>query len=268
MSNIVKIQNDNPLLKPNVLAVVRSELFNAVNASIAKCYADLNFKVPEDPTYLVNEVTDSILKNYPSMRLQEIPEAFAKGIREEYGKYFGLCVISFEKFIEGYLASEDRLKLVEQKNRLLIEEKTEPTAEDKFMTAKALCIQAYENVKVNRPIGLTALTVFTFLNNLEMIDKEFKAGIMKNALDLVIQDKELEASFCTDINRRRILNAELELLRDNIAKDIITKEQYAEVVKTAKRIALNNYLRNLIMDDTDLAELVEAKREIYLSGNG
>src|SRR5690349_2814087 len=98
MSQLAKIEN-NPLFQPNALNSVKEDLFKVVNAAIAKCYADLNFKVPDDPSYLVNEVTDSIMERFPSMRIAEVPVAFANGIRGKYGEYFGLCVVSFEQFI-------------------------------------------------------------------------------------------------------------------------------------------------------------------------
>lgn len=266
MNEIVKYNDDHLLLKPNVLQVVKKELFDTVNASIARCYADLNFKVPDDTDYLVNEVTNSILKNYPSMRLQEIPVAFSRGIRKEYGDFFGLCVISFELFVAGYLNSEERLKLAEQKNRLLIEERIEPSVDEKFNTAKNLCVDTFLAIKSNaasKSITIMALSIYSFLDSIGLIDKDYKMGIMQEALSLTVKSKEIEASFCMDLLKRRALNSELELLKDNILKDIITKDQYTEIIKYAKRIALNNYFRDLMLNESNLAELIEEKRELF-----
>jgi hypothetical protein len=202
------------------------------------------------------------------MRLQEIPTAFAKGIRKEYGEYYGLCVVSFELFIAGYLNSEERLKLAEQKNRLLIEEKNEPTDDEKFNTAKNLCVDAFQSIKgqnANRSISLVALSIYTFLDSLELIDKDYKMGIMKEAMDLTVKNKEFELTFCNDILKRRALGIELEILKENIEKDVITKIQYEDIVKTAKKIALNNYFRDLITNDDNLEEFIESKRELYKS---
>jgi hypothetical protein len=120
MSQLAKIQNQNPLFQPNALNSVKEDLFKVVNASIAKCFADLNFKVPDDPSYLLNEVTAAIMKRFPSMQIAEVPVAFANGIRGKYGEYFGLCVVSFEQFIQAYLESDDRVKLVQDRNRQLL----------------------------------------------------------------------------------------------------------------------------------------------------
>ena len=263
MNQIEKFQNQNPLLQPNVLTVVKEDLFRAVNAAIAKCYADLNFKVPDDPSYLVNEVTDSIMERFPSMRIAEIPVAFANGIRGKYGEYFGLCVISFEQFIQGYLDSQDRVKLVEEKNRLQIEEKTEPTADEKFNTAKKLVTEAAERVRAGKPIGITATAMYSFLNSLGLIGKDYKTGMMQEALTLLIKEKETDLAYATDLMKRRQLNNALELLKQNIANDILTSQQYDECKRLARRQVATNWLRDMLMNNADVGRLIEDKRSFY-----
>lgn len=271
MNQIIKINPDgvdpmrvreNILLKPNVLSEHENEVFRTVQSAVARCYADLNQRIPDaqQNEYLLNQLTDNVLQNFPSLRLAEIPLAFAAGIRGQYGEYFGLSVISFEQFLIGYLASEQRAKLVEDKHRLMIEERTEPTAEEKFNTGKQLCMDAFERVKKQRPIGLSELTVFTFLNDLQLIDKSYKIGIMTQAMEQLLLDKEREIVNCMDIHKRRILNAALEALRDNVAKDMLTVDQYEQVKQTAKRISLGNYFQDLILNEEELGEIIEGKR--------
>ena len=264
MSQLTKIENNNPLFQPNVLNAVKEDLFKVVNASIAKCYADLNFKVPEDASYLVNEVTDSIMERFPSVRIAEVPVAFANGIRGKYGEYFGLCVVSFEQFIQGYLESDDRVKLVQDKNRLQIEEKSEPTANEKFDTAKQLVVDAYEKVKADKSVGITATTVYTFLNTLGLIGTDYKHGAMEDALLQLIKDKEMEIALCTNLAKRRELNAALEMLKQNLANDILTKEQHEERKRVAKRMVITNWLRDALMNEANLPQIIEQQRDLYL----
>lgn len=252
------------LFQPNALNSVKEDLFKVVNASIAKCYADLNFKVPDDPSYLVNEVTDSILARFPSMRIAEVPVAFANSIRGKYGEYFGLCVVSFEQFIQGYLESEDRVKLVHDKNRLIVAEKPEPTANEKFDTARLLVMDAYEKVKAGKPIGITATTVYAFLNSIGLIGTDYKHGAMEDALPQLVKDKETEIALCTNLMKRRELNASLELLKQNLANDILTQEQHDEQKRVAKRMVITNWLRDALMNEANVPEIIELQREGYL----
>lgn len=267
MNQLTTTNQTHPLLQPNAMQAAKEEVFNAVNASIAKCYVHLNFKIPDDTEYLVNEVTDAIIEKFPSMRTVEIPTAFAKGIRGEYGEFFGLCVVTFEKFVAGYLDGPDRKQLVDERNKLQIKASKEPTPAEKFNTAKGLCLDAYENIKAGKPVGITGTAVYTFLNKLELIDPDYKKGMLKEAIPLLVAEKETEIANCMELNRRRQMKADLEILTTNIDNDILTVEQSDEVRRVAKRLALTNLLRDWSVDNVDLSALIETKREFYLSSH-
>lgn len=263
MSNLPAQQKEHPLLMPNVIEEVKNDVFNVVNASIAQCYAHLNYAVPADANYLVNEVTNSIIKNYPSLRMQEIPVAFSNGIRHKYGEYFGLCVVSFEMFINGYLNSPERTELVKEKIKL-IEEKIEPTPNEKFTMGKQLCVDLYEKFKKSGQLDRTALSVYEFLSSINLIDPEYKKGIYNQALEETIAEKIIDISLCMDIHKRRGLNQQLECFKDNISKDILTAEQHGEVQRTARKMVLKNILFDMATEDQNMAELIEMKRAIYI----
>lgn len=259
MSNLPVAKSEHPLLKPNVIEEVKNDVFNVVNASIAQCYAHLNYAVPTDANYLVNEVTDSIIKNFPSLRMTEIPLAFSNGIRHKYGEYFGLCVVSFEKFITGYLDSPERAELVKEKSKL-IDEKIEPTPDEKFTIGKQLCIDLFEKFKMAGQLDRTALAVYEFLKSANLIDDDYRKGIYGQAMEETVAEKSLQAGLCMDLHKRRILNAELECFNDNISKDMLTTEQHNEVLRTGRKIILKNIFRDMIINEEDLGELIETKR--------
>jgi hypothetical protein len=255
MNNLPALKTENILLKPNVLEEVKNDVFNIVNGSIAQCFAHLNYPVPTDSNYLVNEVTDSIIKKFPSMRMQEIPVAFANGIRKMYGDYFGLSVVTFEGFITGYLNSPKRVELVKEKVKM-IDYKPEPTADEKFTTGKNLATDLFEVFKRSGQFGLSVLAVYEFINSLGLIDKEYKT-VYQEAMELTVVIKKQEIANCMDIYKRRRLNVELEFLTDNIEKDMLTKEQHNEVLRTGKKIILKNWFQDLIVNEDSLDELIE-----------
>jgi len=263
MSNLPVKQADHPLLKPSVLDVIKNDVFNTVNASIAQCYAHLNYTVPPDANYLVNEVTDSIIKNFPSLRMQEIPLAFSNGIRHKYGEYFGLCVVSFEKFITGYLNSTERAELVKEKSKL-IDEKIEPTPDEKFTTGKQLCCDLFSKFKMAGQLDRTALAVYEFLKSVDLIDPDYKKGIYGQAMEETVHEKKSIAGLCMDIYKRRILNAEIECFEDNISKDMLTAEQHGEIQRTGRKIILKNIFNDMILNEQELEPLIEMKRNVLI----
>ncbi|RCH53926.1 hypothetical protein DJ568_15415 [Mucilaginibacter hurinus] len=249
----------NVLLQLPVIEQVKQEVFAAVNASIAKCYADLNYAVPHDTNYLVNEVTEIIFEKYPSLRIAEIPCAFAAGIRREYGEFMGLSVITFENFIQGYISSEQRRRLAEQKNRLANVPESEPTAEEKYKTARQLAADAYERVMLGRPIGLSAVTVYGILYNMGLIGPDYTRGMVKAAVPVYENQLLTVAVNAPSLFKKRELNTRLELLRDNIQKQQLTDEQLAQVRRTARAMAVTNYLRDLALNGEDLTQLMDNK---------
>jgi len=273
MNELQKTQSNLPVKiigvfsKPNALQEAEQTLINAIDKAVLTCYFELNQNVPNqtDRTVLVNKILDSILDRYTSIRADEIAEAFSNGVRKHYGEYFGLCLISFEQFIKGYLESEKRKCMAKEYIKSQSETKNEPSIDEKFTTAKGLCLEAFEKVKQGKSIGLTAVAVYTFLNDIQLIDPDYKKGIMPQALEELVKEKEAEAINCFELLKRRRLNADLELLKLNIQADGITSGQYNECKRVGKRIILNNWMRDIILNEDNLSELIDGKRLFYKS---
>lgn len=249
------------LAKPNALQEAETTLLASIKRALLICYFELNMAVPNDADILVlvNKILDSILEKYTSIRADEIATAFANGIRKQYGEYYGLCLISFEQFIEGYLNSPERKEQAKNHYKSL-ETKSEPTEDEKFTIAKHLCIDALMVIKNSGVPVKTAATVYDFLNGLQLIDPDYKKGIMPLALNALVKQKEGEADNCMVLTKRRQLKMEVEQLKQNIAADGITEEQYKETKRIAKRLILVDWMRDIITNETDLGELIEVKR--------
>jgi hypothetical protein len=56
----------------------------------------------------------------------------------------------------------------------------------------------------------------------------------------LVKDKEIEIALCSNLMKRRELSASLEMLKQNIANDILTEEQHDERRRVAKRMVLTN----------------------------
>lgn len=250
MNNLPVQQKAHLLLKPNVIEEVKSDVFNVVKAAIAQCYAHLNAVVPGevDRNYLVNEVTDAIVENYPSLRLQEIPIAFSNGIRKKYGEYFGLCVISFEQFITGYLNSPERAELVKESSKL-IEVKAEPSENEKAQMYWNNLVNAWLTFKRDGSFNDHGNSVYTTLVNNGKINysEEQMSDFMRIA----------KADLMKEYNPLQHVG---NVVKANEFKAIINEirtggDDNTRVKVAAKKIALNHFfaeLAELEMEITDL----------------
>jgi len=111
---------------------------------------------------------------FPNVTVEEIQLAVARGIRNEYGEYFGLNVISVHKFIEGYIRSEARNTALERQRRFVESQKPKPRLSDEEIARimaegfeerrkeykKNKCIVDYNNVNYDYAVekGLIKLT--------------------------------------------------------------------------------------------------------------
>ena len=278
MQELAKIENsavalvkEHPLMVPPVLQQNKQDLFRVVMSSIARCYADLNQRTPDDLTqeYLVNEVTDNILSRFPSIRLHEIPVAFSNGIRGVYGEYFGLNVITFEKFIEGYLNSDARLRLAEQKVAIVENQtpKVLPSPAQIFDTAKSIVIEDFEHFKNGRFRDRTALTSYIFLDKLGVVtfDNKQKKDFLKQAIPAALAAMQIDYMNAKELSYRRQKLAEIEVYKHAVDNDLeLTKEHSRLVLNTAKKLAYKNLLSDFELIGEDIGKHIDGFKSKFL----
>ncbi|MDF2433219.1 MAG: hypothetical protein JWP44_2850 [Mucilaginibacter sp.] len=245
----------------------KRDVFDVVKMSIAKACADLNVKdtSQQDRDYLVNEATDNIIKYYPSIRLSEIPDAIALGVRGRYGEFYGLSVITFERFIEQYLLSEKRTAMVKE---LPPDESTPqpPDLTTQFETAKYLVMQALQRKQDNRNIEVTASSAYGFLDELGLIHFTIdeKYNMMADAVRELIEELKFKLTLARQ-NERMEIKADLEVYKKAIIEHAPLYGRRAGLVKLrAKKLALDAYLNNVMMEEINLVQLVESKRGLFL----
>lgn len=252
------IQQDiHPLLKPMIIEYAKSEVFTVIRASVAKCYADLNFKAISTPDkeYLVNELTNNILNRYPGIRLEEIPNAFQLGIRGEFGEFMGLSVITFENFIKNYLESQHRLKLAETLPRL--QEKNVPTKDEIFEISQNNALLAYEKFKAGMDYELLATITYSFLDDLSLLNYSSKDKIefIEIAKQELLNAAKSKKLFEFDRSERNKL--------DNLIKDITSHTENQKVIIQAKRIALRVFFECISLNDNNLSDIIDNAKGLY-----
>ena len=258
---ILKQQMVNQLPKKDVFAVVLM--------SIAKAFIDTGTKeISEaDRNYLVNELTDNIIKRYPSIRLNEIPEAIWQGVRNRFGEFYGLSLVTFERFIEHYLLSDKRTGLV----KALPGDDLPPSApslQTQFETAKENALRALQRKKDKKDLSAMSPSVYNFLDSIKLIafTVREKNDMMADATRELIDELKYKMLLVPYIERSA-LRKEIEAYRNAITQHTpVTAEQLTLVKMRAKKLALGAFLNNIILEGEDLGGLIEGKRELFLGG--
>jgi len=251
------------VLKQNpVRKVPKRDVFNAVLASVAKAFADMNVKsiTATERDYMVNELTDNIIARYPAIRVSEIPVAIAHGVRGRYGEFFGLSVVAFERFIEQYLLSEDRSRAVkevfrdEQGRRI-------PSREEQFATAKANALMVLERKRSGQSFSNMAVTVYDCLDRLGLFQfsKDEKYDMMADACRELVSELKYKL-FNTRGVDRNTTKRDIKAYTAALTGGALTDEQNQHVIRISKRQALDAFLQQVLLDDLDLEKMMEDRK--------
>jgi hypothetical protein len=185
---------------------------NSIHQSINKAIADkgLNMEV-EDMNYLKRSITDDILRDFPTLSLQDINLCFSMGVRGNLGEYFGINVVSLYGWLKKYKEEILPKMFSEVKNYLPSAQEVEQVVDYKALDldkieniCSAINLFKQEKVYVFNDFGNIH---YNFLNKLNYFDSVsdddkliVKAGaktsfinkMKDNNLDLIAQGKKFQ----------------------------------------------------------------------------
>jgi hypothetical protein len=226
-------------------------LFDYVNNAITRLYAAARFTPPspEEMNVIVGETFKVIVETYPTLRYQELDIAFRKGLIGEYGDYMGLSVPTFSNWIKFYMVDKNRLNQLPQK--LQIEAPKEPSREQKFALAASNALEAFNKYKAGGDISIIASTVYKtllWLNLVNYSEEEIKEFEEQARLD-VVEELTVQKNLTAD-----------KLARKAFQRLLDGGELQEKIVIQARRLGCYEYFKYLILEEIDLANILEEKR--------
>jgi hypothetical protein len=175
---------------------------NSIHQSINRSIADKGVNMDiEDMNYLKRTVTDDILKDFPTLSLQDISLCFSMGVRGNLGDYFGLNVVTFYGWLKKY--KEEVIPEAINEIKILLPP-IETQEED--IDYKKLDIEKVENI-CNQIISYNETGVYDF-NDYGNIHFKFlnKFGYFNNISDEEIQLMKEDAKelFISEIQKNNL----------------------------------------------------------------
>lgn len=246
------------------------EVFAAVSAAIEKCWFELGLKTVPDADFeqLKLNISKEFTDCFGSLTLNEISNAFYHGSRGKYGKVYSITVIVAGKWMADYLTDQSRLDAIKSlKPKELPAPK--PSLKDQFESGKTCLWIALDKYNSKAVMGTIAPTVYNFLDDLGLIvyNKTEKWDFMAKALDIVIEDVRILIITMADEHKSAGLKRQLSLLIAAKEPDVPLNDQDCiQMIKNkAKELTLADWFATCYESEFDINELVEAKRDIYLS---
>lgn len=245
----------NALINGTIISEIDdSTLWDIFKEAITACYAMSRFSPPDaDELGIITTAVCSTAKyRLGSLRKEEISIAFMRGCMREYGDYKGLSAPSFIDFIKSYMRENTRVYLLQQPK----EEKTIPSLEERFNTAKTNAVNAFNQYSEGKDISLVAPTAYKFLRGLGLVeysDEEQDEFMGQAALEVKADMYQKKALTMDKFKRMEIERA----LEDEIGLG-------EKIALQARRLGLYAFFQELIMDEASLENLIEEKRKQVL----
>lgn len=230
------------------------ELYEIFKANISKCFVISRFAAPEgNELKAISDETMKMAKSrFGNLRVDEINIAFTRGLAKEYGDYMGLSFITFTDWLKAYLKEEARINLTKPAPEV----KPEPTREERFNLGVYNALNAFEGYSVKRDISLMAPTVYRFLRKINLFaynEQEQEEFINQAQKDVIAH---LQAKKATVLDKN---------VRNQIARQLEAPETLDQtIILQAQRLGLYAYFQELIVNDTDLKQLLSVKKEELL----
>ena len=216
------------------------------------------FKYETNDIYVIaSELTKDLRKYYKILTFEEINEALENGIRGSYGEYFGISVVTLNKFIKHYIEKVRPLKLMAKMKHIpALPQTTQPTAEELFEISKSNAVMIFEQYLSGKKIFDFANTVYNFLDkSLLVIDltNEEKNQIWAKAVNELVEEKR-ELKEKSTYDRPKIskqIDAILSPCRDS--------DSTREITSKAKQLALIAFFSKLKAQNKHISELFNKK---------
>lgn len=254
--DLTKANNVSTTIKEAVTSalipnVPEDDLYNLIVDLVGTAYLHTGFAAPDqvEAGIIIKGIQDYLKREKSNLRVDELQIAFYNGIHEVYGKYYGLSVKTFCDFIRGYLHDPARLQEIKNKHVPAIQSPAEPTKEQLFQWSLDNLLNAYKHLSNNGTVGLYGSPVYDFLNsiNLLVLSYDDLQDYNTEAIAVFTQEKEEQIKNQSDKFKRESIRRELEAFMK------VTDSKKVTVI--TKRLIVDDYLRQMILDELDTSGL-------------
>lgn len=231
----------NAMLAVPIPKIGQDELFRGILQTVNRSYLELG-QMPAGTTTaerdkslaaITNLIIIDIKEYFPRLTLEEFNLAVRRGLRFEYGKYYGFNVLTVHKFIESYLACEDREVALSKQQRYLQEARDREhdplTIEQKWEIMKEGILtqfETYKSTKVLRDFGNAS---YDFL---------VKAGFINLTIE---EKKKIFKEAQEKVKAEVMVNSGSDLFMIAIRNKFSGTSQIAATISKAKQIALARF---------------------------
>jgi hypothetical protein len=187
-------------LEPQIKILNDNQVKRGLKDILCQASFDMGSPMAEDLTVLTFQIEscfNELKGKFGTMTLSEVRSAFRRGIRGEYGAYFGMCPKTYHQFIKAYFEMPERFKAHDEYLKLVEMEENpkELTTEQKKEIGRHGAIRRFEDYKKTGELGFIPSATYNILNDL--IGVEYTHPV-KGLIKTLILDTEVRKSIFAD----------------------------------------------------------------------
>jgi len=239
-----------------IIHLTKKDISLRLNEIITKAYFDTSSKSKLDSSadqthaQFVISFTEELQKKFHQLTMDDVEIAFYKGLRGEYGDYFGINNVSGYFFCKNYQLSEQR--------RIALEKQKKHT----------------ESLKHENVISQAEKDVMFYVGALQKFNKFKEAGILIDAgassydylyrLGIIVYNEESRQIFkdrakkklSDDINHKLKMRTITSIQSMDLFRNLYSSDSTSMLME-AKRLALEDFFKALIDFEIELHEKLE-----------
>lgn len=235
--------------------IVVTSIHQAVNRSIADKGVNMDI---EDMNYLKRSITDDILRDFPTLTLQDISLCFSMGVRGNLGEYFGINVVSLYGWLKKYKEEVLPEAIGEVYKYLPPAQLKEPDIDHKKLDldkveniCSAIDLFIANNIYEFNDFGNIHYNFLNRLGLLDSISETEKESIKEDARQLLISDMK---------NKNYTLLAQGKTYQLNDINNLMEKIEYGEkdtetmIDISYRKLLLKKFIVNFKFSSNNLEE--------------
>lgn len=234
----IREQKEEDLYKPFVILIGRIHALKGI-----KLEAD-------DLRFMAREFARAVFERFSGLTIEEISVALDKGVKKDFGDYYGLNVITFIDWVRAYQQCEARVKAINERYKATLPESIPPTPEERNRRNIEADLRLFGDYlktgEISRFDVYNAM-IYDDLDQRGLISQanEAKWAAIRKAEQLIGKTEEAG---------RTQRNGQIESVGSMI-KDFTPPT----VINKAKAIILSEFFSGLVQDKKDLSELLHTK---------
>jgi len=236
------------------LKVLEVRIF--ISTLIAKTHLDCGQTIKEKDIEIgLKELVNDIVSYGGGFTLMQIANCFKIGAMKELGDYYGLNNNTYRQWVRNYLSYQKRLD-ANKKQKEFLENLNKPVVlspEEKEKLIKDGCLSAFDIFKQKGfypDMGNVTFDYLYYSQKVINFTKQRRDEFKKQAKLVVLSEKKKQMESTPSIIGIRTLKNAIKQIEES-------DNETDEVIREAKRIALNTYFKELVEMEIDLKDLLK-----------